>query len=49
VVGDLERARYSAEGLAKFSQMAADGDLQLVYPQTAADKGTRIYAVQLGQ
>jgi uncharacterized membrane protein len=49
VVGDLERARYSGEGLAKFPQMVADGDLQLVFPETAAAEGTRIYAVQLGQ
>jgi YYY domain-containing protein len=49
IVGDLERARYSAEGLEKFSQMVAEGDLDLVYPPQAADGGTRIYAVQMGQ
>ena len=49
IVGDLERARYAAEGLDKFSQMVAAGDLQLVYPQQADAGGTRIYAVQVGQ
>jgi uncharacterized membrane protein len=49
IVGDLERARYATEGLDKFSQMVADGTLQLVYPHQAAVEGTRIYAVQVGQ
>jgi uncharacterized membrane protein len=49
VVGDLERALYSAEGLAKFPQMVADGDLDLVYPQNGDTEGTLIYAVRLGK
>jgi YYY domain-containing protein len=49
VVGDLERARYSDQGLAKFPQMVADGELELVYPQAADSEGTLIYAVRLGQ
>ncbi|HEU4324747.1 MAG TPA: DUF2298 domain-containing protein [Roseiflexaceae bacterium] len=40
-VGQLERALYSAEGLAKFDQMVSQGQLQLVYAQGE----TRIYRV----
>ncbi|GAB4204058.1 MAG: hypothetical protein OHK0022_28850 [Roseiflexaceae bacterium] len=40
-VGLLERALYSAEGLAKFDQMVSEGQLQLAYSQGE----TRIYRV----
>ncbi|MBN2469848.1 MAG: hypothetical protein JXN59_03905, partial [Anaerolineae bacterium] len=41
VVGQLERAYYPAEGLAKFDRMVAGGLLELVYEQGE----TRLYAV----
>ncbi len=44
VVGQLEQAYYSAEGLAKFQRMAAMGLLDLVYEQGE----TRVYAVRQG-
>ena len=40
--GKLEEAYYSAEGLAKFAQMADQGLLQEVY----RNDGTVIYAVE---
>ena len=30
-LGDLERAYYQPEGIAKFEQMAIDGDLEIAY------------------
>jgi YYY domain-containing protein len=41
VVGDLERATYAPEGLAKFDQMAAAGALRVVFE----NEGTKIYVV----
>ena len=34
-VGDLERAYYRPEGIAKFEQMVMNGDLEIVYQDTA--------------
>jgi uncharacterized membrane protein len=41
VIGDLERATYAPEGLAKFDQMVADGTLRVAYQ----NEGTTIYEV----
>lgn len=41
IVGDLERAFYDANGLAKFDVMARDGQVQLVYE----NQDVRIYKV----
>jgi uncharacterized membrane protein len=41
VLGDLERATYAPEGLAKFDQMVADGLLRVAYQ----NEGTTIYEV----
>jgi YYY domain-containing protein len=49
VVGDLERAHYSPEGLAKFEQMAQNGTLQIAFRAEVANKaGVVIYAVNQG-
>jgi YYY domain-containing protein len=45
VVGDLERARYSPDGLKKFEQLAADGALNIVYPEDGLAGEVTIYAV----
>ncbi len=45
IVGDLERAYYNAEGLAKFDAMAQQGLLALVYERG----GTKIYQVLYDQ
>jgi uncharacterized membrane protein len=46
IVGDLERARYSAEGLAKFDRLVAEGTLTIVYPDDGLPGDVTIYAVQ---
>ena len=48
IVGDLERARYSAEGLEKFERLATDGTLAIVYPENDVSGEVTIYAVQRG-
>ncbi|MGD2077462.1 MAG: DUF2298 domain-containing protein, partial [Chloroflexota bacterium] len=45
IVGDLERARYSDEGLAKFERMVSDGTLRIVYPEDGMAGDVTIYAV----
>jgi uncharacterized membrane protein len=42
VLGDLERATYAPEGLAKFDQMVAEGQLRIVFQ----NDGTTIYEVR---
>jgi YYY domain-containing protein len=46
IVGDLERARYSADGLAKFERMVDDGTLRIVFPEDGLPGEVTIYAVQ---
>jgi uncharacterized membrane protein len=41
VVGDLERSYYPPDGLAKFDQMVAEGELKIAYQ----NEGTTIYEV----
>jgi YYY domain-containing protein len=45
IVGDLERARYSPDGLAKFERLVADGALRIVYPEDGLPGDMTIYAV----
>jgi YYY domain-containing protein len=45
IVGDLERARYSPDGLKKLEQLAADGVLDIVYPEDGLAGEVTIYAV----
>mgnify|MGYP000945601708 FL=1 len=44
IVGDLERAHYSAEGLAKFEQLTSDGTLSIVFGDATANS-TTVYEV----
>jgi uncharacterized membrane protein len=46
IVGDLERARYSPEGLEKFERLTADGTLEIVYPESGSPGNVTIYTVQ---
>ncbi len=48
IVGDLERARYSPDGLDKFERLADDGTLTVVYPESGEPGPVTIYAVQQG-
>jgi YYY domain-containing protein len=45
IVGDLERARYSPAGLAKFERMVANGALRVVYPEDGLPGEVTIYEV----
>jgi YYY domain-containing protein len=46
IVGDLERAYYSPEGLSKFDRMVEQGYLKQVYPApSSASTAVRIYSV----
>lgn len=46
IVGALERKYYNAEGLAKFQEMQANGQIQLVYPTTAESSEDITYIYQ---
>jgi len=46
IVGEMERGRYEAAGIAKFAEMADEGRLAAVFPQSGSpDTGTVIYEV----
>jgi uncharacterized membrane protein len=45
IVGDLERALYSTEGLDKFERMVTDGALRIVYPENGLPGEVTIYKV----
>ncbi len=45
VVGDLERAIYPEEGVAKFTRLAEAGDLEIIYPENGAIGAVNIFAV----
>jgi YYY domain-containing protein len=48
VVGDLERAYYPADGLAKFERMVSDGHLVVAFESGPAAPGLRIYQRAMG-
>jgi uncharacterized membrane protein len=45
IVGDLERARYSPEGLAKFQNLIIDGSLNIVFGDNTTNTTTIYKAV----
>ena len=45
VVGELERAIYAEDGVEKFAQMAASGDLKIIYPENGEIGTVNIFAV----
>jgi len=45
IVGELERAIYSKDGVAKFAQMAANGDLEIIYPNNGDFGTVNIFAI----
>jgi len=47
VVGALERKYYEAEGLAKFADMAGNGQLELVYPVSPNESAEVTYIYQV--
>ncbi|MBN1318536.1 MAG: hypothetical protein JXA42_23855, partial [Anaerolineales bacterium] len=48
IVGQLEQAYYSAQGLLKFPKMAEDGLLEVVYPDAVATDRITIYRTNVG-
>ena len=45
VVGELERAIYTEDGVVKFAQMAANGDLEIIYPEDEEVGKVNVFAV----
>ncbi len=45
ILGELERVQYEAQGLKKFAQMVADGELSVAYEQNSDGENVIIYKV----